>query len=108
MSKESFAQICALIAQRKVRASAHAYTRCSKRSILVSEVVQCTPSGEVIESYPNYHVGHAVLVLLLDRDNRPIHAVWGLEKGTTEPAVLVTAYRPSPDEWSDDFRTRRQ
>jgi hypothetical protein len=48
-------------------------------------------------------------VLMLQRDGRdaPLHVVWGLELGTTEPAVIVTAYVPDPSKWSADFRTRK-
>lgn len=27
----------------------------------------------------------------------------GIEAGTTEPAVVVAAYRPDPSQWSGDF-----
>jgi hypothetical protein len=36
-----------------------------------------------------------------------VHAVWGIPKGATGPAVLVTAYRPDPSRWSEDFMRRR-
>jgi hypothetical protein len=32
--------------------------------------------------------------------------VWGIPKGATTPAVVVTAYKPQADKWSDDLRTR--
>lgn len=108
MSQTTFQAICALIAQRKVVVSAHAYARCSKRGILTTEVISGAARGLPIEDYPDFHVGPAVLVLQSDSSNLPIHAVWGIEKGTEEPAVLVTAYRPDLDEWNPDFRTRRR
>lgn len=108
MPDATFIKICALISQRKVRVSTHAVTRCAKRGLLLTEIIQQTSSGQPIEDYPDYHVGPAVLVLLYDGSQRPIHAVWGLEKGTQEPAVLVTAYRPDLDDWEPDFRTRKR
>lgn len=108
MPQTTFQAICTLIAQRKVRVSAHALSRCSRRGILVTEVIAGTPKGLPIEDYPDYHVGPAVLVLQSDSSNLPIHTVWGIEKGTEEPAVLVTAYRPDLDDWNPDFRTRRR
>jgi hypothetical protein len=104
----TFLAICRLIAQRKVRVSAHAFARCSRRGILTTEVIAGAAQGLPIEDYPDYHVGPAVLVLQFDSSHLPIHAVWGMEKGTTEPAVLVTAYRPGLDEWNPDFRTRKR
>lgn len=108
MPHTTYLTVCALISDKKVRASTHAFAQCAKRGILITEVIRQTPSSLLIEDYPDYHVGPAILVLLFDGDQRPIHAVWGLEKGTQEPAVLVTAYRPDPDEWEADFRTRKQ
>jgi len=48
-----------------------------------------------------------VLVLEKDRDFRPIHVVWGIPKGKSSPAVVVTAYRPDIKMWTDDFTRRR-
>jgi hypothetical protein len=39
--------------------------------------------------------------------DKPIHVVWGIPRDATSPAVLVTAYRPDPERWSDDFRRRK-
>lgn len=108
MPDTTFFTICTLISDRKVRASARAVAQCAKRDILLTEVIRRTPSALPIEDYPDYHVGPAILVLLFDGNHRPLHAVWGLEKGTLEPAVLVTAYKPDPDEWEADFRTRKR
>lgn len=108
MPQTTFQTICSLIAQRKIRVSAHAFARCSKRGILTTEVISGAAQGLPIEDYPDYHVGPAVLVLQFDSSNLPVHAVWGIEKGATEPVVLVTAYRPALDEWNLDFRTRRR
>ncbi len=108
MPQTTYQAICELIAERKVRVSAHAYVRCSQRGIITTELITGVARGLAIEDYPDYHVGPAVLVLQLDGLKLPIHAVWGVEKGTTEPAVLVTAYRPDLDEWNPDFRTRKR
>ena len=92
---------------RQVVVSQHAAGRIAKRSILISDIVSGVARAEVIEDYPSYHAGPALLMLQRDSHGQPIHVVWGLEKGTSEPAVIVTAYRPEPAKWSADFRKRK-
>jgi uncharacterized protein (DUF4415 family) len=106
MTSTTLDRVRILAAQRKVRISQHAYARLAKRRISVRMILSGVAGGEVIEDYPNYHVGPAVLVLQTDDQGLPLHVVWGFEHNTTEPAVIVTAYRPDPRAWSSDFKRR--
>lgn len=102
----TFDRVQALAAQRNIIVSQHGYARLAKRGIAIAEIIAGVASGEPIEDYPNYHAGPAVLVLQADATGRPLHVVWGLEAGTSEPAVVVTAYRPDPQQWTVDFKRR--
>lgn len=103
----TFDRVRALARQRKVIVSQHGFVRLAARGILITDVVRGVIDGEPIEDYPDYHVGPAVLVLQRDSSDLPLHVVWGIEKDTSEPAVIVTAYRPTVEDWSEDFRRRR-
>ena len=103
----TFDQIKQLVIDDKIRVSQHAFRRMVSHSIVSDDLVASIASAMVIEDYPTYHIGPAVLVLQSDANGAPLHAVWGLEINTVEPAVLVTTYRPDPARWSDDFRTRK-
>jgi len=49
-----------------------------------------------------------VLVLQEDKNRQPVHVVWGIASGKVSPAVLITAYRPEPDKWDDNFTRRKR
>ena len=104
---ETFDRIRGLVRADSIRVSRHAFRRMGQQDIVSDNLLSSMEGALVVEDYPDYFVGPSVLVLHFDREQRPIHAVWGLEKGTQGPAVLVTAYRPDPSLWSDDFRSRR-
>ena len=97
-----------LVASGNVRISEHGYDQLSDDDILIRDLLNGITSATVIEDYPAFPKGPAVLVLQFDGNNRPIHVVWGIPKGFTSPAVLITAYRPDPAKWNEHFTERRQ
>lgn len=106
MRSATLQRVVALIESGDVRISAHGYDELAEDEILARDVLSGMRDSEVVEDYPNYFKGPSVLVLLKDDAGMPIHAVWGIPRNATEPAVLVTAYRPDPNRWSTDYMRR--
>ena len=105
---ETLSLVKRLVEDKDIRISAHGYDELAADGILVHDVVEGLANGLVVEDYPDYHKGPCVLVLQYDDDGRPIHVLWGIPKGAASPAVVITAYRPDPDKWSDDLLGRKQ
>ena len=104
----TFDQIRKLVSQGSVRISEHGYDELAADGILAREAVEALSSGILVEDYPNYPKGACVLVRETVNDGRHIHVVWGIPKGKAQPAVLITAYRPDPDLWENDFLGRKR
>ena len=90
-----------------VRASAHGFEELSSDDISFIELVETLPLAVSVEEYQDYHKGPCVLVLHTTSDGSAVHALWGLARNAPEMATLVTAYRPSPSRWSEDFLRRK-
>lgn len=105
---ETFKRVLDLIAKGEVKISNHGYDELTEDGFLVKEIMAGVKDGKVIEDYPEYPKGPCVLVLQRDREMNPIHVVWGIPKNISSPAVLVTAYKPDPLIWMDDFVERRK
>lgn len=97
-----------LVKEGAVRISEHGYDELSADGILAREVIEGVAEAIVVEDYPEYPKGPCVLALQKDVKGHLIHVVWGIPKGYTSPAVLVTAYRPDPELWQEGFLRRKQ
>ena len=102
----TLARIRTLVVDGDFRISDHAYIQIQARELIVAQLVESISDAEIVEDYPDFHKGPAVLVLS-NIEGRSLHMVWGIPKDYARPAWLVTAYAPDPLEWYPDDRTRR-
>jgi hypothetical protein len=104
---ETLRRVQTLVLAGEYLISDHGYDELAKDGILDGEVLAGIATAIVIEDYPDRLRGPSVLVLQQDADSRPVHVLWGIPAGRRSPVVLVTAYRPDPELWDDDFKRRR-
>ena len=105
---EILSLVQALVLRGEYRVSLHGFRELLADDIMADDVLSGVADAVVVEEYPDSRKEPSVLVLHPDRDGRPIHAMWGVPKATGTPAVLVTAYRPAVELWSDDFTKRNK
>lgn len=101
-------QVRLLIRTGEIRISEHGYDELMEDELTAKELVAGVAKAVVVEEYPDYPKGPCVLLLQKDQAGKPVHVVWGIPKGYDKPVVLVTAYRPDPAQWSEDYLKRRQ
>lgn len=105
---DTFRQIVDLARRGEIRISEHGYDEIAEEGLFVRDIVSDVSNGKLVEDYPDFPKGPCVLVLQKDRDGNPLHVVWGIPRGQSFPAVVVTAYRPDPKRWTNDSMRRKK
>jgi Domain of unknown function (DUF4258) len=103
---ETLRRVQTLVLSGDFLVSDHGYEKLNEDGILPNDAIEGIVTAVAIEDYPDRIRGPSVLTLQHDAEGRPIHVVWAIPAGERRPAVLVTAYRPDPDVWDDDFKLR--
>ena len=91
---------------RNVYFSRHALERMFQRSVPPDEVIECIRSGEVIAHYPDDLPCPSALLLRFQQ-GLPLHVLVARQQKTGD-CYVVTVYRPDPELWGVDFKTRRE
>jgi hypothetical protein len=94
------------VRERKVHWTYHVNMRLAGRYISRDELFEAVDSYEIIESYPQdkYLPSYPVRA---ESDRRKIHVLFAVDV-ENDNVRIVTAYRPNPDEWDAEFRSRRE
>jgi hypothetical protein len=103
---QTFDLVTDLVARDEVRVSLHGQEELQADGIRIREVLSGLSDGFVVEDYPDFGKGPCVLLLQRDAEGQAIHIVWGIPKGKSGPAVIVTGYRPDKEMWEDNFLRR--
>jgi hypothetical protein len=89
----------------EIRFSDHAARRMFQWYLTPADVTTAL-SGEVIESYPDDRPYPSRLVLgWLGGHTEPVHVLTARMPEGAE--IIITVYRPDPNEWDTTFRERR-
>ena len=82
----------------------HSMKRFRERGIRYDDIIACIKSGEIIEQYPNDFPNPSCLVLGSTCSGKYLHVVCGTDG---EYLWIITAYYPSEDKWTSDYKTRK-
>lgn len=88
----------------KIALTKHARKRLAERKITVNDIINGIDTGEIIKQYEDDKPLPSCLILGFSVKNSYIHIVISNDN---EYIYLITAYYPNPQQWEDDFRTRK-
>ena len=90
----------------RIRITEHADEEAQSDIFSFHEIFLSIFQGEIIEYYPDDKPYPSCLIYGLNFNQEPIHSVWAYN-AENKWAVLITVYRPDPDQWID-WKKRRK
>jgi len=78
----------------------HLLTRMRQRQIRLKDIINTIENGEIIEQYPKDYPFPSCLI-----NGENMHIVCSIGEGCL---YIITAYRPSVDEWEADGKKRKE
>jgi len=92
-------------AYRQLTFRIHALRQMFQRRISDSDIRELVGLGVIIEEYPDDTPYPSYLIFKMV-NGRPIHVVMAYNNVDRE-AIVITAYEPDPDSWSDNYTRRK-
>ena len=90
---------------KKLVCRVHAVQRMFQRHISEEDVRAVVATGEMIRDYPDDTPYPSRLILGWQGD-RPLHVV-AADNHEAEETIIITVYQPDPDQWEQDFRSKK-
>ena len=90
--------------KNNIKWSMHALKRLRERHITRQDFKNSIFTGEIIECYPEDCRTQSCLISGMSKSDKPLHNVSGYDE---DFIYAITAYFPNPEEWENDFKTRR-
>jgi|SRR5699024_7821649 len=100
-------QIKRAVQEGRIKWQRHGLQRMMERNILREEVKQVLSNGELIEEYPDDFPLPSGLFLGFTENNTPLHIVSAVDNEVNW-CYIVTVYRPDPEYFESDFKTRKK
>lgn len=97
--------IKSLCNENKLQWTNHILVRLLQRNIKITDVKEEILSGKIIEEYPDDYPHPSCLILGITLNKQFLHIVCGIDENLL---WLITAYKPSINEWDETFTKRRR
>jgi hypothetical protein len=91
---------------RQVIFRIHAIQRMFERGISDKDVLRILQTGETIEDHTD-DIPYPNRLMLGWRGKRPLHLVV-VENTNENETIVITVYKPDPEQWKPDFKGRKQ